>query len=85
MASSTAKRTRRLSYPPQLNKRDSSTSITSECSVDSDWSDEDLEEMEKIFGDIQQRLNEVQDSDEELEEGKGSLYLARQPTPSISW
>ena len=69
-----AKRTRRLSYPPQLNKRDSSNSITSECSMDSDWSDEDLEEMEKIFGDIQQRLNEVQDDSDdnevELDQGK---------------
>ena len=73
MASSASKRTRRLSYPPQLNKRDSSTSITSECSVDSDWSDEDLEEMEKIFGDIQQRLNEVQDDSDEDNSFEGKL------------
>ena len=42
--------------------------------MDSDWSDEDLEEMEKIFGDIQQRLNEVQDDSDdnevELDQGK---------------
>ena len=29
----------------------------------SDWSDDDLEEMEKMFGDIQQRLNDVQQLD----------------------
>ena len=34
--------------------------------------------MEKIFGDIQQRLNEVQDdsddNEEELDQGKKTLY-----------
>ena len=29
--------------------------IDSSCSVDSDWSDEELQELEKILGDIQER------------------------------
>ena len=28
-------------------------SVTSSCSVESDWSDEEVEELEKIFGHIQ--------------------------------
>ena len=36
--------------PPgrRLSKRDSSMSILSSCSVESDWSDEELEELEKV-------------------------------------
>lgn len=30
-------------------------SLMSSCSVDSDWSDEELEELEKIFGSIQHK------------------------------
>ena len=42
----------------------------------SDWSDDDLEEMEKMFGDIQQRLNEVQqlDSDDSQILNKGGTF-----------
>jgi hypothetical protein len=29
--------------------------VTSSCSVESDWSDEEIEELEKIFGHIQVR------------------------------
>lgn len=42
--------------PPNLYKRtESSMSIQSSCSVDSDWSDEDeeLEELERMLDDIQ--------------------------------
>ena len=41
----------------------------------SDWSDDDFEEMEKVFGDIQQRLNEVQqlDSDDSQIFNKGTV------------
>ena len=77
-ASLRGKRVRRLSYPPNpLYKRDSQNSIaTSDCSgVDSDWSDDDLEEMEKIFGDIQQRLNDVADGDDEDENAEGNEHL----------
>ena len=28
-------------------------SVTSSCSVESDWSDEEIEELEKMFGHIQ--------------------------------
>lgn len=38
-----------------LTKRDSTMSMNSSCSVDSDWSDEELEELEKMFGDINQK------------------------------
>ncbi len=30
-------------------------SVLSSCSVESDWSDEELEELEKMFGDIQHK------------------------------
>lgn len=39
----------------KLSKRDSSMSILSSCSVESDWSDEELEELEKMFGSIQHK------------------------------
>ena len=32
----------------------------SSCSVDSDWSDEELQELEKILGDIQERSDAAQ-------------------------
>ena len=41
--------------PRRLSKRDSSMSILSSCSVESDWSDEELEELEKMFGSIQHK------------------------------
>ena len=39
----------------KLSKRDSSMSVMSSCSVESDWSDEELEELEKMFGSIQHK------------------------------
>lgn len=55
---SSSKRTRKLSFPPHpLSKRESNMSLTSSCSIDSDWSDEELEEVERMFGAIQQKLN----------------------------
>ena len=60
VSKSSSRRSRQMSYPPRVSKRDSTMSMTSTCSVDSDWSDEELEEFEKIFGDIQSRLNEAQ-------------------------
>ena len=51
---------RRLSGGPKrapplglLHKQDSLASVTSSCSVESDWSDEEIEELEKIFDHIQ--------------------------------
>ena len=39
----------------KLSKRDSEMSMISSCSVESDWSDEELEELEKMFGSIQHK------------------------------
>ena len=39
----------------KLSKRDSEMSMISSCSVESDWSDEELEELEKMFGNIQHK------------------------------
>ena len=56
---------------PSLTKRDSTMSINSSCSVDSDWSDEELEELEKILEDIQERAgNEVEIAEEDEEENE---------------
>ena len=35
--------------PAKLHKRDSSMSMVSSCSIESDWSDEELEELEKML------------------------------------
>ena len=48
--------------PPSLSKRDSTLSINSSCSVDSDWSDEELEELERILDDIQERSEAAEKS-----------------------
>lgn len=48
--------------PPSLSKRDSTLSIHSSCSVDSDWSDEELEELERILDDIQVRSEAAEKS-----------------------
>ena len=37
----------------------------SSCSVDSDWSDEELQELEKILGDIQERSDAAQTAADE--------------------
>lgn len=39
----------------KLSKRDSAMSVLSSCSVESDWSDDELEELEKMFGNIQHK------------------------------
>jgi hypothetical protein len=44
-----------LTKKPKLGKRDSTISLLSSCSVESDWSDEELEELEKMFGTIQHK------------------------------
>ncbi len=45
--------------PAPLCKRDSSISMISSCSVESDWSDDEIDELEKIFGNIQQKSSEA--------------------------
>jgi hypothetical protein len=56
--------------PPSLSKRESSMSMNSSCSVDSDWSDEEMQELERIIGDIQDRSDAAADNpdDDELHE-----------------
>ena len=45
-----------VSKDRKLSKRDSSMSMVSSCSIESDWSDdEELEELEKMFGSIQHK------------------------------
>ena len=44
----------------------------SSCSVDSDWSDEELEELEKILGDIQER-SDAAETAAEAEGGESPL------------
>ena len=56
---------------PILTKRDSSMSLASSCSVDSDWSDEELEELERILDDIQGR-SEAAEQRENLPQRKAS-------------
>eukprot|EP00095_Tigriopus_kingsejongensis_P007535 maker-scaffold104_size368486-snap-gene-0.9 protein:Tk07535 transcript:maker-scaffold104_size368486-snap-gene-0.9-mRNA-1 annotation:"hypothetical protein L798_11134" len=55
-----------------LSKRDSTLSIQSSCSIDSDWSDEENEEWERILEDIQERSEAV---DKQLYEEDEALEL----------
>ena len=52
----------------KLSKRDSSMSVMSSCSVESDWSDEELEELEKMFGSIQHKSSMADDTTTTIKE-----------------
>eukprot|EP00094_Tigriopus_californicus_P009871 TCALIF_09518-PA protein Name:"Protein of unknown function" AED:0.06 eAED:0.06 QI:947/0.4/0.5/1/1/1/6/0/681 len=58
-----------------LTKRDSTLSIQSSCSVDSDWSDEEMEEIEKQLEDIQE-MSQALDK-QLLDEGEASEARAK--------
>ena len=43
-------------------------SVMSSCSVESDWSDEELEELEKMFGSIQHKSSMADDTTTTIKE-----------------
>ncbi len=62
--------------PPSLSnipKRESTMSINSSCSVDSEWSDDELEELERILGDIQDRSDAVENEQRRRDEEEDPL------------
>ena len=59
-----------------LRKRDSSLSVASSCSVDSDWSDEELDELERILDDIQERSELKKSAQERWKRLKKSRAVA---------
>ena len=60
--------------PPSLSKRDSSLSINS---VDSDWSDEELEEIERLLDDLNER-SEAVDHNLKEEEDCSAIHIQRE-------
>lgn len=54
----------------KLSKRDSAMSVLSSCSVESDWSDDELEELEKMFGNIQHKSSMAENSTDGSAENK---------------
>ncbi len=71
---------RRLSGGPKrapplsmLHKQDSMASVTSSCSVESDWSDEEKEQLIRAFDDITERSSATE---------KNEVRLSRRLRPS---